>query len=183
MLPSSATWVCRRVCLRHKPLTQLPCDPIGDQMQSGLRPLEYDRAASVLTPILYDLPGKIVAIDGYPGVGKTSLGRFLAWRFNVSLIETDLFLVEGRGRLVHRGDEIARIISRRMTIPRPVIVEGCAVLRLLARLNWSSDFLIYLTSREAPPVHGDLAVDLLEYDARFTPLDKANLVLAIDEVS
>jgi len=152
-------------------------------MQSGIRSLEYDRAASVLTPILHDLPGKIVAIDGYPGVGKTSLGRFLAWRFNVSLIETDLFLIQRKGRLVHHGDEIARIISRRMAIPRPVIVEGCAVLRLLAELNWSCDFLIYLTSQEAPLVHGDLAADLSEYDAKFSPRAKAGLELAIDEVS
>jgi MoxR-like ATPase len=64
-------------------------------MHFGLRPSEYECAASALAPILDDLPGKVVAIDGYPGVGKSSLGRFLAWRFNISLIETDFFLIKG----------------------------------------------------------------------------------------
>jgi hypothetical protein len=150
-------------------------------MESGFRPREYDSAASALVPILDDLPGKIVAIDGYPGVGKTSLGRFLAWRSNVSLVETDLFLTEGHGRMMHRKEEIARIIKKRIDIPRPVIVEGCAVLRLLADLNRSPDFLIYLTSQDAPIVHGDLAADLTAYDAKFSPRSLAGLALAIDQ--
>jgi hypothetical protein len=83
--------------------------------------------------------------------------------------------------MTHRNEEIARIISQRLAIPRPVIVEGCAVLRLLAELNWSSDFLIYLASQDAPVVHGTLATDLSEYDAEFAPHDKAGLVLAINE--
>jgi ABC-type multidrug transport system fused ATPase/permease subunit len=31
-----------------------------------------------LTPVLYDLPGTLVAIDGRPGSGKATLGRYLA---------------------------------------------------------------------------------------------------------
>ena len=150
-------------------------------MQSGLRPAEFDRAASALSPILDDLPGKIVAIDGYPGVGKTSLGRFLAWRFNVSLVETDLFLIEGKGRMVHRNEEIARIIAKRVDIPRPVIVEGCAVLRILSELNRSPDFTIYVTNQDAPVVHGGLSADLAAYDAEFSPRGRAGLVLAMVE--
>ena len=113
--------------------------------------------------------------------GTRSPTRQIAWRFNVSLVETDLFLTEGHGRMMHRKEEIARIIKKRIDIPRPVIVEGCAVLRLLADLNRSPDFLIYLTSQDAPIVHGDLAADLTAYDAKFSPRSLAGLALAIDQ--
>jgi hypothetical protein len=151
-------------------------------MQTGFRPPAYELAVSALSTLLYDLPGKLIAIDGYPGVGKTPLGRFLAWRFNVSLIETDLFLIPAQGRLVHRNEEIVRIIDRRLDIPRPVIVEGCSVLRLLSGMGRKPDFLIYVTNQSAPKPHGDLAADLAAYDAEFSPRDRAGLLLdLVDE--
>ena len=59
---------------------------------------EYANVVAALTPVLADFPAKIIAIGGHPSSGKTSLGRYLAWQFNVSLIETDLFLDDGRGK-------------------------------------------------------------------------------------
>ena len=53
----------------------------------------YLKIVEALTPIMQGLPGMIVTIDGRDGVGKTTLGRYLAWHFNVTLIETDLFLI------------------------------------------------------------------------------------------
>jgi len=58
---------------------------------------QYKVVMTALMPILYDLPGKLIAIDGRLGVGKTTLGRYLAWRFNISLVETDLFLIPNQG--------------------------------------------------------------------------------------
>src|SRR5687767_1059437 len=95
----------------------------------------YQAAVSALIPVLHDLPGRVVAIDGRDGVGKTTLGRYLAWHFNVSLIETDLFLVPGRGRLVYRDDEIGRLIQARLRKPRPVLVEGVGILKMLQGLK------------------------------------------------
>src|SRR5687767_11166085 len=103
---------------------------------------QYQDVLKALAPVLDDLPGKLVAIDGRPGAGKTTLGRFLAWRFNVSLIETDLFLIERQGRLVYFNDQITRIIDKRLAMPRPVIVEGVAVLRLLSDLKRRADYVI-----------------------------------------
>ena len=149
-------------------------------MQDGFRPPAFDEAANALAPVLHNLSGKIVAIDGYPGVGKTTLGRFLAWRFNVSLItETDLLLIEGQGRLVHRNDDIARIITYQLGIPSPVIVEGCGVLRLLSQVNRSSDFLVYVTSKDAPGVDRNFATDLAKYDAEFSPQQRANITIEL----
>jgi ABC-type phosphate/phosphonate transport system ATPase subunit len=66
----------------------------------------YVPVDEALATLLCGLPGKLVAIDGRDGSGKTTLGRYLAWRFNVTLIESDLFLLDGENRLTHRVDEI-----------------------------------------------------------------------------
>jgi hypothetical protein len=143
-------------------------------------PPAYLTAVDALIPVLHDLPGKVIAIDGNPGAGKTPLGRYLAWRFNVSLIETDLFLIARQGRAAYRTDEVARIIDRRMQIDRPVVVEGVTVLRLLASINRKPDFLIYVTNESAPEMRGSFAADLGAYDAEFTPRKRADLVLTLD---
>jgi hypothetical protein len=49
---------------------------------------EYAPVVDALAPVLHNLPPRIIAIDGRPGCGKTTLGRFLAWWFNVSLMVT-----------------------------------------------------------------------------------------------
>lgn len=140
---------------------------------------DYSPVVEALTPVLHGLPGKIVAIDGLPGVGKTTLGRFLAYHFNVSLIETDLFLIERQGRLVYRNDEISRIIAKRVDAswPRPVIIESAVVQRLLSELGRSPDFTIYITNRDAPQSHGDLLADLKAYEAQFRLRDRADLAI------
>ncbi len=142
-----------------------------------IRPPEYDRAVEALTPTLDGLPGKLIAIDGRDGSGKTTLGRFLAWYFNVSLIETDLFLIEGNG-LSYRLEEIDRIIAARISRRRPVIVDGIAILRLLSQINREPDFLIYLSNKEYEGSY-TLSQDLLRYEDLYKPKDKANLILEI----
>src|SRR5260370_12286837 len=92
------------------------------------------------------LPGVIVTIDGRDGVGKTTLGRYLAWHFNVTLIETDLFLIPTQDHLIHLDDQINRIIERRITSPLPVIVEGISMLQLMNRINRAPAFSVYVTN-------------------------------------
>jgi uridine kinase len=139
----------------------------------------YSQVVEALTPVLDDLPGRVVAIDGRDGVGKTTLGRHLAWHFNVSLVETDLFLVRGQGRLVYRDEEIARVVRARLDKPRPVIVEGVSVLRLLQRLKVAPDFVVYV--RDPSSGGGErLDPELAEYEKTFAPASKANLVVDLD---
>ena len=49
--------------------------------------------------VMTHLQGKLIAIDGLLGVGKTTLGRYLAWRFNISLVGSDLFLIPNQGSI------------------------------------------------------------------------------------
>ncbi|WP_075292043.1 AAA family ATPase [Pararhizobium arenae] len=143
---------------------------------------DYAPALKALKPVLHNLPGKIVAIGGSPGVGKTTLGRYLASRFNVSLIETDLFLIRGQGNMVYREDWINQVISSRLDRAdpdwqRPVIIEGATVLRLLASIGRKPDFIIHVVNHDAPESEGTLAEDLKSYEVAYAPASKADIVL------
>ena len=139
----------------------------------------YSKVVEALAPIMRGLPGVIVTIDGRDSVGKTTLGRYLAWHFNVTLIETDLFLIPAEDYLIHLDDQINRIIERRVTTPRPVIVEGVAVLQLMKRINRVPDFSIYVTN---PAQSSGAIMDrrLSEYEAAFAPSARANVVVEIE---
>ncbi|PHR93767.1 MAG: hypothetical protein COA69_03820 [Robiginitomaculum sp.] len=148
-------------------------------MNAPERP-EYADALNELEPILYNLPPKVVAIDGKPGVGKTTLGRFLAWRFNISLIETDLYLHRSRGLYIYREEEVKGVINSRKQSDRPVIVEGVVALRLLDNLNVTPDFHIHVICEAAS---SSTASDYPEYLKQFQPAENANLVLNLSKLS
>jgi uridine kinase len=136
----------------------------------------YLKVVEALTPIMRGLPGVIVTIDGRDGVGKTTFGRYLAWHFNVTLIETDLFLIPAQDYLIHLDDQVNRIIERRITSPRPVIVEGISILQLMKRINRVPDFSIYVTNAQ----HSSsrlLEKRLSAYEAAFAPSATADIVV------
>jgi uridine kinase len=139
----------------------------------------YLKIVEALTPIMRGLPGVIVTIDGRDGVGKTTLGRYLAWHFNVTLIETDLFLIPAQDYLIHLDDQINRIIERRIPSPRPVIVEGIAMLQLMKRINRVPDFSVYVMN----PKHSSskpLERRISAYEAAFAPTATASIVVKIE---
>lgn len=138
----------------------------------------YAQIVKALAPAMRGLPGIIVTIDGRDGVGKTTLGRYLAWHFNVTLIETDLYLIPAEDFLIHLDDQINRIVERRLTMPRPVIVEGVSMLQLMKRINRVPDFAIYVTD---PERSGSETMDrrLAEYEEAFFPADAANIVIRL----
>jgi uridine kinase len=139
----------------------------------------YLKVVEALTRIMRGLPRVIITIDGRDGVGKTTLGRYLAWHFNVTLIEADLFLIPSQDYLTHLDYQVNRIIERRFTLPRPVIVEGVSMLQLMKRINRIPDFAIYVTN---PQHSGSRVLEQLlsAYEAAYVPRTKANLVAEIE---
>lgn len=139
----------------------------------------YATILSALTPRMEGLPGIIVTIDGRDGVGKTTLGRYLAWHFNVTLIETDLFVIPAQDYLIHLDDQVNRIIERRLATPAPVIVEGVAMLQLMKRIHRVPDFALYILR----PGHAGsplMAKRLAAYESTFTPAATADLLVTLE---
>jgi uridine kinase len=139
----------------------------------------YVKVVEALTPIMRGLPGVIVTIDGRDGVGKTTLGRYLAWHFNVTLVETDLFIIPAEDHFIHLDDQINRIIERRVATPLPVIVEGISMRQLMKRINRTPDFTIYVMN---PKHSGSKLLDkrLSTYEASFAPYATADLIVEIE---
>lgn len=142
-----------------------------------IRPASFDAVATQLAPLLENLPGRLIAIDGRMGAGKSTLGRFLAWYFNVTLVETDPFL-QRDGTLSRRTDEIKRIVSDRFECesPRPVLIEGVGMRELLQVLGRAADAHIYVTNvadrNEVDPL-------VLKYEANFKPRENATFLVEV----
>ena len=139
---------------------------------------EYNQALQALRPVLHNLPPVIIVIDGRAGSGKTTLGRFLAWRFNVTLVETDLFLHHNKGNFTYKNDQIVAIIDHRIKCQRPIIVEGVCALRLLRELNYSHAFHVHLICNESAG-SSITEREWKKYDAEFRPSVKADLSLVL----
>lgn len=90
----------------------------------------------------------LIAIDGRDGVGKSSLGRLLAWKLQVPLIETDLYLVQKSGEPTYHLAELQRVVRSRLSCDRPVMIEGIFIRRLAESLGFNIDCLIHVTSSE-----------------------------------
>lgn len=142
----------------------------------------YADVVKALEPVLDGFPGVLVAIDGYPLAGKSTLGRYLAWRFQVSLIETDWFMVRGQGRFEYRYDELRRVLDHRLgredpEANRPVLVDGAVILRVLDHLGLKPNFSIRL-KRAGLPKYVSLRAEYARYRREF-PDEKVSLVVQL----
>ncbi len=140
----------------------------------------YQTVVTAITPVLAGLHRKVVAIDGRDGSGKTTMGRFLAWHFNCTLLETDNFLVRRQGTLQYREDEIRRIIAGRLDSDLPIIVEGVAILDLLDKLTIAPDMHIHITNPNQSSGR-DLEPLLNEYESRRNPVTAAHVAVTVYE--
>jgi len=153
---------------------------MGETMQANFPRCED--ASFAIAAVLRRLPGAIVAIDGCEGVGKTMLARHLALRLGAHHIETDRFLRFDPTRPVYRYGDLGQAIAARRARTQPLIVEGIAILDLLDRLDLEPGFVI-LVCNAAGPRHDFLPDYFREYEERFQPARRADLILTFSAVS
>jgi hypothetical protein len=144
----------------------------------------YSEAVNALKPILMCMPPKVVAIDGWDGVGKTTLGRFHSWKFRVPLIETDQY-----GPKLSGGYELESEVSRLIELQiekrkEPVFIDAIMCLQILERLGKEPAFHIYVKNTHCSDRINRRSADMLkhlkQYDAKFEPCVKANSVISLE---
>jgi len=140
---------------------------------------EYGEAVAAFAPVLHDRPPVIIAIDGRDGVGKTTLGRYLAWHFNVTLLETDTFLLRDRG-LRHDEGCIATAIRSRVELGRPILIDGVSILRVLSSIALKPHFLLYVRN-ETYTGSDALLESHLQYEREFQPEAKADRIITLSD--
>ena len=113
------------------------------------------------------------------GAGKSTLAGYLGWRLGMPAVHTDMFLVPGQEKpevgkwLQYRLPELKAVISSRLDRGKPVIVEGVCLLKTLAEIGVSADYLIYV---EQTGHEGGLAFESMrkKYSEKYSPLTRAH---------
>ncbi|MFZ6745377.1 hypothetical protein ACO0LC_19305 [Undibacterium sp. JH2W] len=116
-----------------------------------IRPPEFNALIEKLKPALVNRPAIIIAITGQLGHGKTTFGRFLAWYFNTSLIETDFYLVPFEGIDIDTS-KISPLIDKRLNNAQPIIIEGYGILEALSKLRKHPNLIIHVQREENIPL-------------------------------
>jgi hypothetical protein len=114
----------------------------------------------------------IIAIDGINGSGKSTLARFLAWKLNMTAIDTDLFLITGTGKYDLRLDDFKRAINTRFSRNRPSIVEGVFLRRTLKDIECQDIINIYVRKLPADS-NLDYLPGLAQYLSEYDPENAA----------
>src|SRR5262245_55494986 len=120
-------------------------------MQTGFRqtqlvaPPEYTELHAAITQRLTpDRLPLLIGIDGREGASKSSCGSWLSWQLGMPCIHLDLYVKPDFGGW--HVDHLRRVIDARLARarPRPVIVEGCLLIRALAQIERKPDFLVFV---------------------------------------
>lgn len=150
---------------------------------------DYEEVVEALVPLFtamrdpyLNVGPKLIAIDGRTGVGKSGMGRFLSWTFNATLIETDLYMIPGRGRPIYRLEDLRRVIDYRLiTAKCPVFVEGIMVVKLLELAGLQPDFLIHISCPQHSMGPSRTRDEIEDYEVTYAPTSTADLVITFDD--
>ena len=107
----------------------------------------------------------IIAFDGRPGAGKSVAGRYTSHRLNMPILERDLFL-KGNGTFKYK-ESLKDILTTRLDLNRPLIIEGVFAARLLFELDFKADFLVRIVANNDNI--NDISKEYATYEIEFTP--------------
>jgi hypothetical protein len=130
-----------------------------------------------LASLIVTVPEGLVAIDGYLGVGKSTLATEIADLLGMRCVHLDDFLLPGRQEFVRflHWPELARALAN-----RPVLVEGVCLLEVLGRLDVRADMLVYVDSpnpeKRTATKRTPLSQEVISYHKRFRPIDVADVI-------
>ncbi len=110
--------------------------------------------------------GWILAIDGRDGIGKSVLARYLAYRLNMPVSETDNFLL-GDGTFDH-NDCLNLTFRKRHDRNNPTIVEGIFAAKTLEKIGLEADLLIRC-SRKDELGNDEWRDDFIRYEDNYEP--------------
>jgi hypothetical protein len=149
-------------------------------------------SVSELASCLARSRGGLIAIDGYPGAGKSTVAREVAARLGVQCVHLDDFLLRNRGSFLKclKYAELAASLHS-----RPLVVEGVCLLAVLDRIGVIPDVVVYVravdatnqrsknagivkggTARSSPGREGGLAEEVADYHRDFRPIAKADII-------
>jgi hypothetical protein len=119
----------------------------------------------------------LIGLDGMPGVGKSSVASWLAWQLGAKAVHLDLY-VEPKGfPLLWRTDDLTRVLEARLSLGRPVIIEGVALLDALAAVGRQPDFLAWIEREEPVESGSQLSEYVLRYVERTESPQRSDLLV------
>jgi hypothetical protein len=140
-------------------------------------------AANTITELAHAIEksgATIIGIDGYFGVGKTSLAISLSRQTGYGCIHLDDYLEPKKGSFVENLDLLA---LKEAINERPLIIEGICLLEVLCRLQINSDFLVYVVGIR--PSHKKIDKIIFEeinkYLQAYRPTQRADVIFNMDK--
>ena len=117
----------------------------------------------------------IIGIDGRSGAGKSSLASWLAWQLGMPSVHLDLYVERDSEPLSWRYEDLARVITARLALKRPIIVEGICLCQPLQAIDRDPDYWVWVENLGGPkPGPCDPTGD---YVAEFNPEANADFTL------
>jgi hypothetical protein len=88
----------------------------------------------------------IIGIDGRSGAGKSGLASWLAWQLDMPSVHLDLYIERDSEPRSWRFEDLGRVITARLVLARPIIVEGICLCRPLQAIDRDPDYWVWVES-------------------------------------
>ena len=124
----------------------------------------------------------IIAVDGNPGVGKSTIATAISKYFGYICVHLDDYLDVGKGRFVANLN-ILRLENAVLKGGRPIIIEGLCLLEVLEKLGIQPDLVIYVKGMYAKcnKLDSMLFDEVEAYLSDYLPQQKADIIFNMNE--